>query len=297
MAVERSDLKNRTIPEMRFCSPGSPAPQSRDFKTDQSTEPALERFRVKGNAIVTGGGGDLGSTAARALLQHGLKGLIVFDLDLVEAGKRIEKLKAEFPAAAIDFRKVNITDADMVRQAVDEVVELLGSVDILLNFAGVVSVAHSVDEDPNNFRRTMEINSTGAFLISQAVGRKMISAKTGGSIILIASISGHQVNFPQPQVAYNTSKAAVMMIKNSLAAEWAVHGIRVNSISPGYMDTILNEGDGLEDAKKQWYSRNPMGRMGNREELTGAVVLLASRAGSYINGADILVDGGQTLTC
>ena len=119
----------------------------------------------------------------------------------------------------------------------------------------------------------------------------MISQKTGGSIVLIASISAHQVNYPQPQIAYNVSKAALVHMAHCLAAEWTRYGIRVNTISPGYMDTILNEGPGLEEARKVWASRNPMGRMGSPSELTGSVVLLCSRAGTYINGADIVVDG------
>ena len=124
----------------------------------------------------------------------------------------------------------------------------------------------------------------------------MQTLRTPGSILLISSISAHATNFPQPQAAYNASKAALLSLKSSLAAEWAVHGIRVNSISPGYMDTVLNEGDGLEEARKTWTSRNPMGRMGSPEELTGIVVLLCSSwAGSYITGADIVVDGGQTV--
>jgi NAD(P)-dependent dehydrogenase (short-subunit alcohol dehydrogenase family) len=99
-----------------------------------------------------------------------------------------------------------------------------------------------------------------------------------------ASISAHRVNFPQPQVAYNVSKAALVALKNSLAAEWARYGIRVNSISPGYVDTILNEGEGLAEARAIWAERNPMGRMAIPSELTGAVVLLSSSAGTYMNG-------------
>ena len=122
----------------------------------------------------------------------------------------------------------------------------------------------------------------------------MIDEKTGGSIVFISSISAHRVNYPQPQAAYNASKAALISVKSSLAAEWAVHGIRVNTISPGYMDTILNEGEGLNDARRTWAERNPMGRMGQPEELTGPLVMLCSGSGSYITGADIVVDGGQT---
>ena len=83
-------------------------------------------------------------------------------------------------------------------------------------------------------------------------------------------------------------------MKSSLAAEWAVHGIRVNAISPGYMDTVLNAGEGLEEARRTWTGRNPMGRMGVGEELAGVVVMLCSAAGSYITGSEIKVDGGQS---
>lgn len=140
------------------------------------------------------------------------------------------------------------------------------------------------------------MNTTGSFLVAQAVAKQIVSQKSGGSITFTASISGHRVNFPQPQVAYNVSKAAIIALKSSLAAEWAVHGIRVNSISPGYMDTILNAGDGsIAEARQVWADRNPMGRMGAVGELDGVCVLLASRAGSYINGADLVVDGGAIV--
>jgi sorbose reductase len=121
--------------------------------------------------------------------------------------------------------------------------------------------------------------------------RQMIKQSSGGSIVFVASISAHRVNFPQPQIGYNVSKGALLQLKSSLAAEWARYGIRVNSVSPGYMDTVLNEGEGLAKARKIWTERNPMGRMGQPAELTGPVVLLCSGAGRYITGADIVVDG------
>ena len=119
----------------------------------------------------------------------------------------------------------------------------------------------------------------------------MIKQSSGGSIVFISSIAGHRVCFPQPQVAYNVSKAALLHLKNSLAAEWAHYGIRVNSISPGYLDTVLTQGEGLEMARKIWMERIPLGRMGQPDELAGPVVLLCSGAGRYITGADIMVDG------
>ena len=190
---------------------------------------------------------------------------------------------------------MDITDEAAINKAVAETVELLGSVDILLCFAGVVACIHALEMTAAEWRRTLDINTTGSFLTAQAVAKVMVKKGTGGSIVFAASISGHRVNFPQPQVAYNVSKAALLTLKNCLAAEWARYGIRCNSISPGYMDTILNEGPGLAEARATWASRNPMGRMGVPSELTGSIVLLCSQAGTYINGTDIVVDGGAIV--
>ncbi|EHK16323.1 uncharacterized protein TRIVIDRAFT_40085 [Trichoderma virens Gv29-8] len=261
----------------------------------QAGDMAKLRFKVEGNAIITGGAGTLGIAAARALLEHGLTGLMIFDRTLAQAESEIEQLRVEYPSAKILSKQVDIIDEVAVSSAVIDTAELLGSVNILLCFAGVVGCVHAVEITAAEWRRTLEINTTGSFLCAQAVAKQIILQGTGGSIVFIASISGHRVNFPQPQVAYNTSKAAVLAMKNSLAAEWARYGIRVNSISPGYMDTILNEGDGIADARAVWADRNPMGRMGQPNELTGLVVLLASNASSYMNGTDIICDGGQVL--
>lgn len=120
----------------------------------------------------------------------------------------------------------------------------------------------------------------------------------GGKILFIASISAHAVNYPQPQAAYNVSKAATLHLRASLAAEWTRYGIRVNSLSPGYMDTVLNEGEQLKVWRDIWASRNPMRRMGSLEEITGPVVFMCSDfAGSYVNGADLVVDGLLFFPC
>lgn len=244
---------------------------------------------------VTGGAGTLGFEAARALLEHGLAGLMIFDVNPAQAQEKIDELAAEFPTAKIKSKKVDITDDVAVNEAVVETAQLLGSVDILLCFAGVVGCTHAITMTAAEWRRTLDINTTGSFLCAQAAARQMIAQESGGSIVFTASISGHRVNYPQPQVAYNVSKAALLTLKNSLAAEWARYGIRVNSISPGYMDTILNEGQGIAEARAVWAERNPMGRMGTPSELTGAVVLLSSSAGTYMNGCDLVVDGGQIV--
>ncbi|GKZ21811.1 hypothetical protein AbraCBS73388_007726 [Aspergillus brasiliensis] len=258
-------------------------------------ERAKFRFGVKGNAIVTGGGGDIGSVACRALLEHGLQGLAIFDIHPEVSQNIIEKLQIEFPKANITFFPVNVTDDAAIAAAVTQVEALFGSIDIVLCFAGITHSVHAMDLLVKDWRKMFEVNTTGAWLVAQAAARSMAVKGNGGSIVLMASVSAHVANFPQPQVHYNASKAALISAKSSLAAEWAKYGIRVNTISPGYIDTILNEGDTLELHRRAWVARLPYGRMGKPEELTGAVILLCSLAGSYITGADILVDGGLTI--
>ncbi|PKK51655.1 hypothetical protein CI102_2533 [Trichoderma harzianum] len=229
---------------------------------------------------------------ARAVLQHGASGLMLIDLNVETSRDAIRELRDEFPDVKIETREVDVTDEEAVTKAIDETVTTLGSVDMLVCLAGIVGCAHALDMPISQWRRVLDVNTTGAFICARAAARAMVSQGNGGRIILTASISAHRVNFPQPQVAYNVSKGALLMLKSSLAAEWARYGITVNSISPGYMDTVLNEGEGLAAARKVWNERNPAGRMGLPEELAGVVVMMLSRAGSYMNGADVVVDGG-----
>ncbi|CAD6447653.1 bd22cc01-b515-4430-a5a3-13b97dd1ba12 [Sclerotinia trifoliorum] len=294
---DRNALVNRTLPQMQLASgSNNSASPSLDTKyIPPSLNSATERFAVKGNAIITGGTGTLALQGTRALLEHGLSGVVLFDINPKPDSPSISSLKADFPYAKILLKSVDVTNAENVNQAVQETAKELGSIDILCCYAGVVGCVHALKISVEEWRRTLEINTTGAFICAQAVAKKMIDQKSGGSIVFIASISAHTVNYPQPQIAYNVSKSSLIHMKSCLAAEWSRYGIRTNTISPGYMDTVLNEGAGLEEARNIWTMRNPMGRMGNPEELSGALVLLCSRAGSYINGSDLIVDGGQTV--
>lgn len=131
--------------------------------------------------------------------------------------------------------------------------------------------------------------------MAQAVARAMLAAGKGGSMVLIASMSGSVVNYPQEQACYNASKAGVVQLGRSLAAEWARHGIRVNCISPGYMDTELNRVGALDEQKKIWTSLTPQARLGNPDELNGLCVFLASDASGFMTGANVIIDGGYTL--
>jgi NAD(P)-dependent dehydrogenase (short-subunit alcohol dehydrogenase family) len=299
--TDRNALTSRIVPSMTL-STGSPtsktAPPTNPIAQD-STTGARQRFSVTGNAVVTGGAGTLGLRSCDALLEHGLKGLMILDVNPAESETEIQAMREKFPYATIATMSVDVTDEGRVAEAMKEAVRVLGSIDHLLCFVGVVGCVDALEMPVSQWRRILDINTTGSFICAQAAARQMVEQGKntegpggGGSITFIASISAHRVNYPQPQAAYNVSKAALLMLKSCLAAEWARYGIRTNTLSPGYMDTILNEGDGLTEHRRLWAERNPFGRMGTPGELTGAVVLLTSEAGGYINGADIVVDGG-----
>jgi len=149
--------------------------------------------------------------------------------------------------------------------------------------------------NPEMFRRLMDINVTGSFLVAQATARTMIKAGNGGSIIFVASMSGRIVNYPQQQSAYNASKAAVIQLGKSLAAEWAQYQIRVNCISPGYMDTALNRVPALNAQKEIWKGLTPQKRLGQVNELNNLAVFLASDGSSFMTGADCIIDVSSKL--
>ncbi|KAJ5476777.1 Glucose/ribitol dehydrogenase [Penicillium sp. IBT 31633x] len=296
---ERASLTSRVIPIMTL-SEGS-SPLTRPLAPVPFTDARLRaeaRFQVHGKAIVTGGAGALGLISAQALLEHGLSSLCIMDLPrtLETSEDHIQSLASKFPSANITKIPLDVTLMESIEAAFEEANNTMKGIDILCCFAGIPGCQPSLTVTPDQFNKVMDVNLNGSFFCAQAAAKRMEASGKGGCILFTASMSAHYTNFPQPQAAYNASKAGIAHLTRNLAAEWAVHGIRVNSISPGYMDTILNAGDGLAEMRKIWDSRCPMGRMGDPEEITGAVVLLCSkRAGRYITGADIVIDGG-TLT-
>jgi len=145
------------------------------------------------------------------------------------------------------------------------------------------------------WRRLIDINLTGSFLVSQTVGKAMMAAKKPGSIVLVASMSGSIVNYPQEQSCYNASKAGVVQFGKSLAAEWAKYNIRVNCISPGYMDTALNNVPALDKQKAIWKSLTPQQRLGAVNDLNGLAVFLASDSSAFMTGSNVIIDGGYSL--
>lgn len=292
----RADLSSRLIPTMPLSTALSPltAPLEPLPETMSREERARARFACPGNAVITGGAGTLALSSARALLEHDTDQITLLDLPatLRASEVAIDALSADFPAAKIHQFPIDVTSEEATTSAFASAHSAMGSINMLLCFAGIVDCVPSMDATAPAFKKVIDVNLTGSFLCAQAAGRFMMH-NGGGSILFTASISAHTTNYPQPQSAYNISKAGVLHMTKNLAGEWAVWGIRVNSISPGYMDTILNAGDNLQGVREVWANRNPMGRMGDVDEITGPVIaLMAARAGRYTTGANLTVDGG-----
>ncbi|KAI8251767.1 putative NADP-dependent mannitol dehydrogenase [Colletotrichum sp. SAR11_239] len=264
-------------------------------KTFDSMPPMMQKLSVMGKTIiVTGGARGLGNYMARACAEAGAKALVIFDANQ-ELGDEAAAELHQKTGLPVTFFKVDVRDGAAINAAVDSVVELYGAPDVLVNSAGIAdSNIKAETYDPAMFRRLIDINLTGSFLMSQSVGRAMMKAGKPGSIILVASMSGSIVNYPQEQSCYNASKAGVIQFGKSLAAEWAKYNIRVNCISPGYMDTALNRVPALDAQKKIWKSLTPQDRLGAVDDLNGLCVFLASDASSFMTGSNVIIDGGYT---
>ncbi|UNI18273.1 Sorbose reductase [Purpureocillium takamizusanense] len=275
--------------------PDHDAIQPLSRKTFEAMPWTLRNMTVYGKTIiVTGGARGLGNHMARACAEAGAKAIIIFDANQ-ELGDEAAAELHDKSGLPVSFFKVDVRDGAAINAAVDSVVEMYGAPDALVNAAGIAdSNIKAETYDPAMFRRLIDINLTGTFLMSQAVGRAMMAAGKPGSLVLVASMSGSIVNYPQEQSCYNASKAGVIQFAKSIASEWAKYGIRVNCISPGYMDTALNRVPALEAQKKIWKSLTPQDRLGAVDELNGLCVFLASDSSSFMTGANVLIDGGYS---
>jgi NAD(P)-dependent dehydrogenase (short-subunit alcohol dehydrogenase family) len=264
-------------------------------KVFETMPQTMKNMSVFGKTIIiTGGARGLGNHMARACAEAGAKAVIIFDANQ-ELGDQAAAELHEKSGLPVSFFKVDVRDGAAINAAVDSVVEMYGAPDVLVNSAGIAdSNIKAETYDPAMFRRLIDINLTGTFLMSQAVGRAMMSAGKPGSIVLVASMSGSIVNYPQEQSCYNASKAGVIQFGKSIAAEWAKYNIRVNCISPGYMDTALNRVPALEAQKKIWKSLTPQNRLGAVEDLNGLCVFLASDSSAFMTGSNVIIDGGYS---
>jgi NAD(P)-dependent dehydrogenase (short-subunit alcohol dehydrogenase family) len=229
---------------------------------------------------VTGAAGGVGQAVSRYLTDLGLQ---VFDLDR----RRPERGVGQYVA-------VDVADPDSISRAVMEVLSSASRIDCLVAAAGVSEEPTPAEQmDSAVWQRTLAVNLSGAFFTCQRVGQVMLEQRSG-RIVTIASMSGaHVVNVPQQQVAYNASKGGLVAMTKSLAYEWADRGVRVNALSPGYVDTpLLASKSFLHD---QWKSATPLGRFADPREVAAAAAWLLSDEAAFCCGTELLMDGGYSL--
>lgn len=265
-----------------------------------------EAFRLDGKtAIVTGAVGILGRHFCRGLAAAGAA-VVVTDLDQAECERFASELRRDYPGVRALGIACDITRSDSVASLVERTVAEFGDIHILHNNAGGKSAdleafyAPFEQYDLEEWRRIMAVNIDGAFLMTQAVGRRMVAQGKGGSIVQTASIygamapdqriyegseyQGRQISSP---AVYSASKAAVIGLTRYLAAYWAEAGIRVNCLCPGGVESGQNE-----EFQRRYGQRVPLGRMARAGEMVGTLLYLASDASSYVTGQVLMVDGG-----
>jgi NAD(P)-dependent dehydrogenase (short-subunit alcohol dehydrogenase family) len=237
-------------------------------------------------AIVTGGARGIGFETAKALKENGAT-VVIVDINAELGAKASKEL-------GVGFFQVDLTQLDQVTSLASDIQHQHGRIDIAFNNAGVCVNVPSEECGGEDWRRVIDINLNAVFYCCREFGKVML--KQGkGSIINTASMSGIISNTPQPQSAYNASKAAVIMLTKSLAGEWASRGVRVNAIAPGYIGTEMTKiGMSNESWYKVWKEMTPMGRIGEPREVAAPVVFLASDASSYFTGSVLTMDGGYT---
>jgi len=248
-------------------------------------------FDIRGKvALVTGASSGLGENFAKALAARGAVVIAAARradrLETLVSGIRAEGGTAH--AVALD-----VTDPASVDSAVRKAAEFAGGIDILVNNAGVADTKASLDLTEADWRRVLDTNLDGAWRVAQAVAKSMIAAKRPGSLVNIASILG--LRQATHLLAYAAAKAALVQVTKALALEWARHGIRVNAIAPGYVITEMNRDFFQSEPGQAMTKRVPQRRIGSPRDLEGALLLLASDAGSYMTGSVVVVDGGHLV--
>ncbi len=247
----------------------------------------LNKFKLDGRvAIVTGSARGLGQGMAVGLAEAGADVVLVDILDMSDSRKQIEKLGRRCETINTDLSKKEGVDP-----IIKKTVESMGSIDILVNCAGIIRRAPLLEFSEKDWDDVMNINIRTLFFLSQAAARVMVKQGRGGKIINVASMLSFQGGILVP--SYTSSKSAVMGLTRLMANELAPHNINVNAIAPGYMATDNTAPLRADPVRsKAILDRIPAGRWGMPEDLKGIVVFLASEASSYLSGYTVAVDGG-----
>lgn len=249
-------------------------------------------FSLKGKiALVTGAKGGMGRAHALSLALQGAK-VVVTDVGFAECEKVVKEIEAAGGEAMA--LEMNVADKKIIDAVVDAVVKKWGRIDVLVNNAGVYNPTPALELSEEEWNKTLDINLKGQFLCAQKVANEMAKHKWG-RIINIASVASGQVGFGiAGGVHYSASKGGIIAMTESLAAEWAHLGINVNAIAPGAIDTPMSRKARMtpEQFNDFLSARVPLKRIGEPDEVSAAVVFLASDEASYVTGATIYVDGG-----
>jgi NAD(P)-dependent dehydrogenase (short-subunit alcohol dehydrogenase family) len=241
-------------------------------------------------ALITGASSGLGRHFAQVLAQAGAT--VIVGARRIEALDDLCGMIANYGGQARAL-PLDVTNRASVEEAFSDIA-VSGSLDILVNNAGVTATKPALDLSEEEWDHVVNTNLKGNFLVAQAAARLMKSQGRGGAIVNIASILGLRV---AGQVsAYAASKAGVVQFTKSMALELARHGIRVNALCPGYIETELNQDFFQSEAGQALVQRIPQRRLGQPVDLDGALLLLCSTAGSYITGATLAVDGGHLVS-
>ena len=247
----------------------------------------LNTFRLDGKvALVTGASSGIGAQTVKLFSSLGAKVIAA-----ARREDRLQDLANQYPN--VIAVKCDVGDEAECKNLVEIVIKEYEKIDILINNAGISDPIPALEEDLNQFKRVIQIDLISCFHLAQLCAQHMETQESGGAIVNVASIHGFVGSSPNNQPGYTAAKGGLINLTRELALEWARHGIRVNAIAPGYISTELTDEMIAGESGRKWIERNtPMRRPGDVTELDGAMLLLASDAGSYITGETIAIDGG-----